>query len=62
MIIQGIDSTVTTYQIQPKQFYEIFPLVGALLGLLKLFNLVSIYNESKFEKELESSLVESKNQ
>jgi len=31
-------------------------MIGALLGLLKLFSLVSIYNQYKFEKELEASI------
>ncbi len=31
-----------------------------MLGLLKLFSLVSLYNQNKFEKELEASLVEPK--
>jgi len=31
-----------------------------LLGLLKIFSLVSLYNQNKFEKELEASLVEPK--
>ena len=41
---------------QPKQFYEIFPLIGALLGLFKLFSLVSMYNQIRFEKELQKNL------
>ncbi len=41
---------------QPKQFYEIFPLIGALLGLFKLFSLVSMYNQIRFEKELQNNL------
>ena len=45
---------------QPKQFYEIFPLIGALLGLMKILSLVSLYNEKKFEKELEASLSKEK--
>ena len=45
---------------QPKQFYEIFPLIGALLGLMKIFSLVSLYNEKKFEKELEASISKEK--
>jgi hypothetical protein len=33
-------------------------LIGGLLGLFKLFSFVSIYNQKKFEKELEESLKE----
>jgi hypothetical protein len=51
-----LNPSFQSYQVQPKQFYEIFPLIGALLGLLKLFSIVSIYNQLKFEKELDDSL------
>ena len=33
-------------------------MIGALLGLMKLFSLVTIYNQGKFEKELDMSLTE----
>ena len=49
---------IQTFQVQPKQFYEIFPLIGALLGLIKIFSLVTIYNQVKFEKELDLSLAQ----
>jgi hypothetical protein len=35
-------------------------LIGGLLGLLKLFGFVSLYNKKMFEKELEESLAELK--
>jgi hypothetical protein len=37
-------------------------MIGALLGLLKLFSFLSIYNQQRFEKELDASLSESTNQ
>jgi hypothetical protein len=33
-------------------------LIGALLGLLKLFSLISLFNQRQFEKELESTLAD----
>jgi hypothetical protein len=35
-------------------------LIGGLLGLLKLFSFVSMYNKERFEKELEEGLAELK--
>ena len=49
-----MNPSVRSYSVQPRQFYEIFPLIGALLGLLKLFSLVQLYNEKQFEKELDA--------
>lgn len=34
------------------QIFEIIPQIGALLGLLKLFAIVSWLNERKFEKSI----------
>ena len=46
------------YYVKPRQFYEFFPIIGALLGMQKIFSLVSIYNQANFEKELDMSLKE----
>jgi hypothetical protein len=35
-------------------------LIGGLLGLLKLFSIVSLYNQRKFEKILRDSLIDKK--
>jgi hypothetical protein len=54
LILLNFDEQVTVTVTQPETIFNCMIQIGGLIGLVKFFNLFTIYHQFKFEKELHS--------